>query len=119
MNNLSWFLYLANVLPSIGGVFIFFGCVALCFALVWFLVRLADLSDNGRDIATTPPLDTRLVFVGLLILILGVAVPSEKTIYLIAGSEVGEMAIQSEEAKEIYGDIRRVIQSYSAEETSK
>jgi uncharacterized membrane protein YccF (DUF307 family) len=43
-----------------------------------------------------------------------VAIPSRQTIYLIAGSEIGERVIQSDEARGIYDDISAVIRSYAA-----
>lgn len=134
MNTLSWMLYAAGVL---GGLGILFGILTIistiAVAVVWFLRGLtADYvskddmpSDdnpsgspsyqhwasmvkitNGKWLYITP----------VIFAILVVAVPSQKTIYMIIASEMGEAVIKSPEAREVFDDLRAVIKKKLADE---
>lgn len=109
MNNLSWFLYFADVIPNLAGVFWFFG-LAILFG--WF-IRLAVIEATDYPfqgvVEKKASADYHLLFSVAFFLVVANLIPSKETIYLIAGSEAGEAVVTSEEGKEIVSDIHQVI----------
>jgi hypothetical protein len=108
MNSLSWFLYLAEALGTLGrlagafSVLGFFIFSAVCF---WWLMWKVD-----GDKADIPKPPVKLVGgLWVFMLTLHVLVPSPDTIYLIAGSQAGEAVVTSEAGQEILNDIQEVI----------
>lgn len=108
MNSLSWFLYLADVVPMLGFAI---GQIAIGAAVLgvfgfgfWFVIA-ADEKD-----APKPPLK-RFIAVVVIMGIIGALTPSKQTIYLIAGSEAGEYVVTSPEGQEIINDIKAIIKS--------
>lgn len=109
MNNLSWFLYFADILPKLGSLAIF----------IAFFVGIATVVCGvsyvvGDCIERTP---TRLRYflnwstsIFALSALISVVIPSGNTIYLIAGSEAGEFISSTPESQAIISDIREVIQ---------
>lgn len=104
MNNLSWFIYLADVLSNLQPLLASVGALlafALSFALVYGLIE-EDLPFIRIG---------KWVVVPIILLIIACLIPSKQTIYMIAGSEAGEMVVKSEEAQQILGDIKDVIRT--------
>lgn len=110
MNNLSWFIYFADILPNVGGYAIF---MAIVFGLLSILYTVAKSFANGGDedaenLINVPGIGyAPLIFV--IASVVSLLIPSRETFYLIAGSEAGEMVVTSETGKEILSDIQEVI----------
>lgn len=121
MNNLSWFLYLADVLPS------FARALTVCSFMIVLVIGVgtffllccrfdAKQKQNGDDVkeinaylkCTIP-----LLIVFSILWTLSFFVPSRQTIYMIAASESGEMIVNTPEAKEIFIDLRQIIKNYA------
>lgn len=112
MNDLSWFLYLADVLPNaasslgaIGFGVSFLGGVGL---LIWKFAYEME-KDTCEDAVDVPKGFCWTWSVFFLLFIITHFVPSKETIYLIAGSEAGEAVATSEVGQEILNDIQQVI----------
>ena len=109
MNNLSWFLYLADVLPN----YAWLGTVGAFMAFVLILgggLVAAILLDYEPALAgKVLKYISRVGPVLVLLTLVTFAIPSKETIYLIAGSEAGETVVTSEEGREILSDIHEVI----------
>ena len=54
-----------------------------------------------------------LVWAIAALVAIAVLTPSSQTLYLIAGSEIGEQVVMSEDARAIYDDVRAVLRSYA------
>jgi len=109
MNELSWFLYLAEILPRIGS---FTGIMGLLLFGVAFILPPKGVKLFSRDHeALFTGLDRLVVpfCAWLLLLLLAFLTPSKETIYLIAGSEAGEAVVTSPEGQEILNDIKQII----------
>jgi hypothetical protein len=129
MNNLSWFLYLADILPTLFTPFV---VLAVFIALIWGVMFLYFRGESTKhswknwmyggeggtktyaeeyDKRSVRALKMFWTFVAVfaVTLFIQLLIPSRQTIYLIAGSEVGEMVVKTPEAKEIFNDIRTVI----------
>ena len=108
MNGLSWFLYFADTLPKIGegaallGVLI--GITGGIFLTAWAVAFLCE------DAKAPPPWRPYILSMAILFFV-AVLIPSKETIYLIAGSQVGEYVVDTPEAQEILNDIHAVIRA--------
>lgn len=111
MNSISWFLYLADVIPSLAKVFGVSGIIlSIILVIAWFIC-LVSLGDSDFDGCRTSvkSLSKWLVPVAFTLIIIATIIPSRQTIYLIAGSEVGQVVVETPEAREIFNDIRTII----------
>lgn len=117
MNNLSWFLYFADVLPTLLVPFIVASSILTLLWVVGNLICYGGAADYPRNTqgmeAAANRLKSWVTYVLVLIWIVTVLVqsfiPSRETFYLIAGSELGEQVVKTPEAQEIFNDIRKVI----------
>lgn len=112
MNNLSWILYFADVADKLGVAatlcVVIFGLASLAGGIAVVGSRV----DNPKRSEYHMPLWMLIIPTCILTLSLCVAVftPSKDTIYLIAGSEIGETVVKTPEAQQMFSDIREVIQ---------
>lgn len=95
MNNLSWFLYLADVLSNVGFLFVCIGVIGMTIAAI--LVLCAVIVDEMRREAAIKFLKWCVgVFCSCLaLLFLATLIPSKETMYAIAASELGEEALKT------------------------
>ena len=116
MNSLSWFLYLAEVLPNLAGTIVALSGILVVAITIVSLFRTIAVVDSGMTL-TPRKAEYKLIwgFWGktvIPLLLLGTLmnlIPSRETIYLIAGSEAGEAVVTSQEGQEILNDIKEVI----------
>ena len=118
MNSLSWMMYLASVADGLRYTFMVGALAALCGLVALSLLTAAlavdEIVPDGtwrRFMRWTP-----LTIVALLI---GLAVPTSTTIYMIAASEAGEAVVSSPEAKEMLGDLKEIIRKRLKEELNE
>lgn len=109
MNNLSLFLYLADVLPKI-----FIGPIITLIVVGFFLCCLAAMAaDEYRGDFVMKIFKRGIIpcLIGIILMVtLQCAVPSRETFYMIAASEMGEQVVKTPEAQKMMDDIREVIQ---------
>ena len=123
MNTLSWILYIADVLPGLSVLLgVTGGIVAVSVAVVPFvmyMVRNDEANcygsaggDRAREYLKThtPWEGLKYVWIPFLFVIFSVLIPETETFYLIAASEIGQSAAQTEFGQEILDDIQEVIQ---------
>ena len=117
MNTLSWFLYVADV---IGGIGLMFGTIGgllflggWIFAIPGYMVIWTVFRDQEEAAKKSKEafawLSPRMVIAGFLMITASVLVPSKQTMYMIAASEMGEVVVKSEEAKEIFGELKTTV----------
>jgi tellurite resistance protein TehA-like permease len=107
MNNLSWFLYLAEVVPSFGGLLVGFG-VATLIAYAGMVFTTGMNNDVYEKKNPYPSL--KLPLIGASLCTLAALIPSKQTIYLIAGSEAGQHVVETESGQAILDDVQEIIQ---------
>ena len=109
MNDLTWFIYLVELVGRLPVVLGLSGAVLI---FLWFILPPKGLKMFGDD-HDYPFMGFERVkiaiFVWLAFATLAFFIPSRETIYLMAGSEFGEVVVNTPEAKEILGDIHEVI----------
>lgn len=119
MSKLSLLIYLADVSSTANGWAIGFGVAFGVSLLILFIIAMAA-SDSGHKI----PYGKRTVFVTAIpfMISIGVSVlvPSQKTVYLIAGVEAAKELSNTETAKEagsevisVMKDVTKIIHGYA------
>lgn len=129
MNSLSLFLYFADVIGSVADILFLTGLVTTIFMVAcWCLrgiiacdVEKSDLPDEhypqgGRAYRSWMTLKNITTKKSLYFVIFGsfitcALIPSKNTIYMIAASEVSEMAVTSDVGQEILTDIKTAIKN--------
>lgn len=100
MNELSVLIYLSQVIPAFGVLCTIVGVIIS----VIFLLRFIFLEKIE---------ELKKALYGVLLIAAFVILPQQHTMYMIAASEAGEFVLNLPETKEIYEDLRMVIQSYA------
>ena len=101
MNTLSLFIYLANVIDNMSGYLTF---IAFIFFVITGFVTLGTFIYTVQEEMPTRKWLITLGFTWVLTIGLGLLVafiPSERTIYMIAASELGEQVVTNPEAQEV------------------
>lgn len=97
MNTLSWFLYLAELVNSIGNVAVFVAMIGIGgFGTLWLLHGLS-IGDSDE---ISPPSKWWLV-IGAISVAVAVVLPNAKTLQMIAASELGGRVVQSQQMQGI------------------
>ena len=127
MNDLSWFLYLADVIPPIGHarMFIGVGSVLFMFAVTGAASMDADLAEKYPNVSKKEAARADVAFSFLkrghrwafiiIIMLVGALIPSQKAMYLIMGSEISEEVINSETGKRVQKAINKKLDEYLGE----
>ena len=99
MNQLSWLLYVADALPSLGNLMFFVGVAIIIYIGVRWLVYgcLLDSSDVKYKRVDPPakPKTNGFLCLTFCLFIIATLIPSKDTMYAIAASQVGEAALKT------------------------
>lgn len=108
MNQISWLIYLANVLQNVGGVLVFFGIIVFIIAIAYFVYSLSianqcsqynqDDKDNIEFLnlaRKTRRWCPALVTAAFVLWTAAAFCPSQETVLAIAASQVGEQVLKS------------------------
>lgn len=109
MNDLTWFLYLADVSQNFGPLVVMFGIAMIVIGPV---IPPKGVEPFGRDHDYPFQGVGRLknVFIGWCVAVVFVClIPSEETMYMMAASEAGEAAFTSPQGKEVLDKIDLII----------
>jgi len=108
MNSFSWLIYSADAFSEFGSTLRVVCGLGLAGFFIWmalpFRFMLADMSDEKP-----PAINMKIPAIFLVGLLLGTLVPSKQTIYLIAASEMGEHAIKTEMASDVFEIVKKEI----------
>lgn len=117
MNDLSILLYLAGVSGNLGSFLALASIGAGASLLLSFIFyKSRDYPCQGVAEGEFAPWNKALLVLCLCIGLVSNLVPSKETVYMIAASEIGEATLLSDESKELYGDLKKVIKGYIPEE---
>lgn len=114
MNSLSWLIYVADIVGNIKviGALIIIMMIA---SSIMFLMSFPWESDCYGDDVELPrrarKISAKVFILCIIGTILSIFIPSSKTIWLIAGSEIGENVLAKPETQEVLGDVYTIIQS--------
>ena len=114
MNDLSWMIYFAGVSSSASSAFGFIGVVTLMVT-----VYITGLMAVDGQLSTARPYSIAGAIFGFTLLLLAIAIPPEKTIYLIAASEAGERVLETPEASKAMAIVNRWLDKQLADDAPK
>lgn len=106
MNNLSLVLYFADVVSILKLLVIF---PAMAIFTVSTIIYFVNGDGVDRSAEKYKKMSGRLMLICIPFIIIGVLIPKERTLYMIAASETGEEIIKNPEAQEILGDVTQII----------
>ncbi len=115
MNSLSWMIYLASIAGSLSIALVAVG-IALIIGGVVCVMRV-DLDNIGREKKLVWPRWPFLVAAPLFIF--AALLPSERAVYLIGASQMGEKVIEDPATAEMMRDVREIISSKLKEMKAK
>lgn len=110
MSDLAWLIFFAHTAPKISNLLVFLGFIMLLVTLLVFsrccYLYFVEDPDNPVKLNITQWLSSCLIpFFTIVIFITACLIPSERTIYLMAGANVATDAAQTEE----FTKVRRII----------
>lgn len=107
MNNVSWFLYLVQIISNIGVITVIV-LIVLGLSFIILLVFGAIEQDLHYSKLSENPIWPIVRNIGIVLAIfttIGVFIPSKETMYMIAASQVGEQVIQLQQVQEVGGEV--------------
>lgn len=100
MNTLSWLLYLADVVGSLGKLMSTGGFGLFVFALIAaFISTVSEYEGPFQKPAVWKP---KIMIIGSILLLVSGFIPSSNTVYAIAASEMGEQALNTTTATKTF-----------------
>jgi len=108
MNGLSWLIYLAEIGRELGGFFTFLAVVA-GIAAIGFMI--AAFSDETKDVNKPTMWARSKISLAFMVLagFMAAVMPGRQTVLLIAASEIGERALNSEKMAKITDRVGGVV----------
>lgn len=113
MNSLSWMIYGIGVADNLGtglGILFAIGVMGLFFASIGIFI--------GEEVGLIPYVKRGAIALVVMLIVM-VFLPDRKTMLLIAGSEIGERAIQSESVKDVVNPGVDLLKTWIKDETDK
>lgn len=118
MNSLSWWLYIIDVLDDIN-VFLFFA-MFIGSAVTGFVFFFSYSPDVETQIGEHIRKKLKYALYGLLAcIVLGIAIPSQKTMFLIIGSELSGQVVTTDELKKVRMVVNKKLDEYLQEDKSE
>lgn len=130
MNNLSIFIYLAELIPAIGHMCVLFAFLAGIGIFASFMIR--DFNNTVYSFDTKDDIENKKYMVGVankglrifpIVIVVGIVVatiiPSRQTIMMIAASEFGESIYKSDQIQDILNPASKLLKSFIKEELEK
>lgn len=105
MNSLSWFLYAADAIDGLRGLFMFLN-VTSCLGIGAYIV-LYSAANEGIILPKA-----RWFVLAFVLGISAAMIPTKTTMYAIAASEFGERLANTEQAKIVTSEATRALQSW-------
>jgi hypothetical protein len=127
MNNLSLVIYLAEVIPNIGGIFLFttiFSVIVTVISGIVYLVSRTEAYESERmghkhfrlQEEKNAALGARIFRWATVAFCVSVIpaniIPKRDTIMMIAASEFGETALKSDDVQEIVNPAKKILKNW-------
>lgn len=117
MNPLSIFIYLAATLPKIAQplseILLFFSALLIILSVLRWYFEYGYRGEVKAEQFLQKVFFKYLPIMGVVIF-LCVLVPDKQTIYMIAASELGETTLETQEAQELYQELKTVLKHYTS-----
>lgn len=124
--SLATLIYLADVLHSLAGLFVFLTVMAFAFTITFLLVALFSYSDHGPTYYQHDPNKPYFykkakpwikwaVATPIALGLVTVFIPTKQTIYLMAGAHIGTEVLASDVAQDVYDILKQEIKKIKNE----
>ena len=121
MNNLSTIIYLADIIPSFGGLFDFL-TIASVFAMTMsgFYYLIFRIDFNNQRCAIRDKMNMELcskifrysMVVFFIAVVPDIVIPKRDTIMMIAASEYGDTVLKSDDVREIVNPAKEILKNW-------
>lgn len=129
MNTLSWIIYTIEVVGNFKTLLLIFGLVGLASAAINIVAALISYAD--RDMYYRSGEDDKarnkffyslkwffsILSLGIFLLVVNAVLPSQRTMILIAGSEIGERVITHDKVQSVFDPSVELLQKWIEKET--
>lgn len=108
MNSVSWLIYIADLVKNISEA----ATIAFVMMIVWgVMLNIRSAAHNDTKSRDEPPMaySGKPFIIAIFIAAVSVPIPSKSTIYMIAASELGEKAINTELAGDVLEIVKKEI----------
>ena len=112
MNTLSWLIYLAEVLSSADNFAGAVAAITVTLAIFSGAALMMFRGENGIDMPFIGKIFKTTIVICTITSLIAIILPSKQTIILIAASELGQAAIQSEGAQRVIDPSLRYVESW-------
>jgi hypothetical protein len=106
MNSLTWMIYIAGVVGNLQSLLLILGIPLLTGGLIFYVVNMF-MGEDG-ELNTAPLAVTAIA--GFVFCLVSSLIPSERTIYLMAASQIGETVVTDKRNSAVFDDLRTVIE---------
>lgn len=96
MSDLAMLVYLAEILPRLGGASVFIAFIFLFYPIIYMMGAVMGDFKKSRVVSVTISSIAAVLFTGVAI-----AIPTTKTIYLMAGGQVATSAVSTPEFNKV------------------
>lgn len=121
MNSISWFIYWIQVADNVGWIFNFLTVVFLiCFiGSIFVAFAMSDGSAPPSDWKTWRRCEWLIIPSVIVCTLISAFIPSKQTLILIAGAQIGEQVVKSDQAKEVGNQGLDLLKAWIKAETKK
>lgn len=119
---LAIFVYLASVIGNVGVIFAITGILLVVIAAsVWGIRYLSYAEDASRSYSKDSAVKPRSkpfvysIILGVTLMLLSALLPSQKTMYLMAGAYAGQRVVQSYTADKVLKVLNSKLDEYLSE----
>lgn len=106
MNSVSWLIYAAEAISNLQHVFVLFSILGSVSLVAWNVLGVAIHNDCCSPSEEREFLFYPAAYLAAMI-VCSAVIPSRNTIYLIAASELGEKALQTEVASDMLDIVKK------------
>lgn len=116
MNNLSWALYGIEVVGRLGPLTAFLAVLSMvaCAGALLFgaIMRESDDRDDEKAGKKLQGFAKPLLWSAVVLAMIAVMLPSQRSLYLIVGSQISETVVTSEDGQRVIDALRKKVLDY-------
>ena len=109
MNDLSFWLYLSDVIPSLSDICNFVAYAIIFFSIAVVMVKVLISESYEHCVSNGVKASILNVLWAIPFFVLAAIIPGKETMYMIIASEIGQDVVTSQPASELYQKIDTII----------
>ena len=109
MNGLSIALWIADIVVKLSIAIYWIAGLTIAAIIITNLIIIVSRAEDKKPFKEFVPVAKNYLFMSIIAILISTIIPSQNTIYLIAGSEIGETVITSPENVETMSKVRELV----------